>query len=68
MPQVKQVSEQVFDVFHGFTPLVEGLSLDEAFLDVTASQDLLGDATLIADGASSPGRITQRFGIARSEA
>ena len=35
-------SEQVFDVFHSFTPEVEGLSLDEAFLDVTRSQVLLG--------------------------
>jgi DNA polymerase-4 len=36
------VSDQVFDVFHSFTPEVEGLSLDEAFLDVTRSQSLLG--------------------------
>ncbi len=36
------VSDQVFDVFHSFTPEVEGLSLDEAFLDVTRSQVLLG--------------------------
>jgi DNA polymerase-4 len=28
------VSEQVFEVFRSFTPYVEGLSLDEAFLDV----------------------------------
>lgn len=28
------VSEQVFDIFRSFTPYVEGLSLDEAFLDV----------------------------------
>jgi DNA polymerase-4 len=29
-----EVSGQVFDVFHRFTPLVEGLSVDEAFLDI----------------------------------
>jgi DNA polymerase-4 len=40
----KGVSEQVFGIFHEFTPLVEGLSLDEAFLDVTASQSALGSA------------------------
>ncbi len=42
------VSRQVFAVFHRFTPLVEGLSLDEAFLDVTASQALHGSAADIA--------------------
>jgi len=42
------VSEQIFAVFHEFTPLVQGLSLDEAFLDVTASTGALGDATHIA--------------------
>ena len=35
-------SDQVFEIFHSFTPEVEGLSLDEAFLDVTRSQTLLG--------------------------
>jgi len=42
------VSKQIFGVFHEFTPLVQGLSLDEAFLDVTASASALGDATVIA--------------------
>ena len=36
------VSEQVFRIFHAFTPEVEGLSLDEAFLDVTRSIALHG--------------------------
>ncbi|MDH5177415.1 MAG: DNA polymerase IV [Gammaproteobacteria bacterium] len=42
------VSRQIFAVFHEFTPLVQGLSLDEAFLDVTASQSALGSAEHIA--------------------
>ncbi len=48
MRHYKDVSRQVFAVFHEFTPLVQGLSLDEAFLDVTASQALKGDAVTIA--------------------
>ncbi|MBS2026020.1 MAG: DNA polymerase IV, partial [Deltaproteobacteria bacterium] len=38
------VSAQVFDIFASFTPEIEGLSLDEAFLDVTHSQALFGPA------------------------
>ncbi len=43
-----EASERVFDVFRRFTPLVEGLSLDEAFLDVTESRALFGDGETIA--------------------
>ena len=48
MSRYKEVSGQVFEIFHEFTPIVEGLSLDEAFLDVTASQQLHGDPVVIA--------------------
>lgn len=43
-----EVSREIFGIFHRYTPLVEGLSLDEAFLDVTASESLFGDGPSIA--------------------
>jgi DNA polymerase-4 len=43
-----EVSRHVFAVFRRYTPLVEGLSLDEAFLDVTGSRALFGDGATIA--------------------
>src|SRR5512132_355767 len=48
MARYAEVSAEVFAVFHRFTPLVEGLSLDEAFLDVTGSASLFGDGAAIA--------------------
>ncbi|HZW36915.1 MAG: DNA polymerase IV [Deltaproteobacteria bacterium] len=48
MERYRELSERVFDIFHRFTPLVEALSIDEAFLDVTASIRLFGEAERIA--------------------
>ena len=48
MAHYQAVSRQIFKVFREFTPIVEGLSLDEAFLDVTASRSLHGSGVEIA--------------------
>jgi DNA polymerase-4 len=48
MSRYQEVSGQIFEIFSRFTPLVEGLSIDEAFLDVTGSVRLFGRAEDIA--------------------
>ena len=64
MSHYQAVSRQVFAVFREFTPLVEGLSLDEAFLDVTASRKLHGDGADIARDIK--GRIRDATGLTAS--
>ena len=60
----KEVSRIVFKIFHEYTPLVQGLSLDEAFLDVTESQAALGSAETIAVAIKK--QIVARTGVTAS--
>lgn len=48
MPRYKEISNQVFEIFKRFTPLLEPLSIDEAFLDITGSIRLFGQPAEIA--------------------
>ncbi len=48
MSRYQEISKQVFEIFCRFTPLVEPLSIDEAFLDVTGSIRLFGQPEDIA--------------------
>jgi DNA polymerase IV len=60
----REISAQVFEVFREFTDRVEGLSLDEAFLDVTASTGLHGSGEAMAREIKR--RILERTGLTAS--
>ena len=49
MAKYAEVSAQVREIFERFTDIIEPLSLDEAFLDVTANTDFGGSATRLAE-------------------
>ena len=59
-----EVSARVFEILETVTPLVEPLSLDEAFLDVTASEKLFGPPAEIATALRR--RIADELGLPAS--
>ncbi len=58
------VSEQVFEIFRSFTPDVEGLSLDEAFLDVSGLKRHYPTPMDVAEGIRA--EIRERIGLPAS--
>jgi len=64
MERYLEVSEQVFAIFRDYTPLVEPLSIDEAFLDVTGSTRLFGPGEAI--GRALKARIRREVGLTAS--
>jgi len=71
MARYREVSKQVFEIFYRFTPLVEPLSIDEAFLDVTGSTRLFGQpedvAKKIKETILKETGLTVSAGVARSK-
>ncbi len=65
------VSEQMFAIFRDVTPLVEPLSVDEAFLDITGCERLMGPAVQVAqelkDRIQAALNLTASVGIAENK-
>jgi DNA polymerase-4 len=49
MRRYSQVSHQIFEIMESFTPMVEPVSVDEAFLDITGCEKLFGTPVQIAE-------------------
>nr|MEE4266797.1 DNA polymerase IV [Candidatus Krumholzibacteria bacterium] len=64
MDRYMEVSRQIGAIFRDYTPLVEPLSIDEAFLDVTGCRRLFGSAETI--GRTIKDRIAQEIGLTAS--
>jgi len=64
MERYAEISTQIMTVLEEFTPLVEPLSLDEAFLDISGALKIFGDAVTIAKELK--GRIKKRMGLTAS--
>ena len=62
--EYERFSGQVMEIFRSITPLVEPLSLDEAFLDVAGARRRLGDGPTIA--ALARRRIREEVGLVAS--
>jgi len=59
-----EVSSQVFDIYREYTEVIEPLSIDEAFLDVTSDIKKIGSATVIAKAIRK--EIKEKTGLTAS--
>jgi nucleotidyltransferase/DNA polymerase involved in DNA repair len=64
MDRYREVSAQIFEIFREYTPLIEPLSLDESFLDVTGCEALFGPAAEMARAIKK--KILARTGLTAS--
>lgn len=68
----REISRAVMTAFADFSPVVEAISLDEAFLDMTGSQEIVGDPDAFARRlksrvAAATGGLTVSVGVASTK-
>ncbi len=68
MPKYARVSDEIFDILEGFTPDIEPISIDEAFLDISGSYQLFGTPVetccRIKQAIKKGSRLTASIGLA----
>ncbi len=64
MERYKEVSKRIMDILSDFTPLVEQVSIDEAYLDIAGTESLLGSPEEIARSIKE--RIGKETGLSCS--
>ncbi len=71
MERYAEISQTIHTIFESYTPLVEPISLDEAFLDVTDSENLFGPAETIGQAIKTRIReethLTASVGLASNK-
>ena len=71
MERYDEASRQVFAIFERFSPLIEPISIDEAFVDVTGARTLFGDGRTIAEkiraAIHAEVRLTASIGVAQNK-
>jgi len=64
MKRYREISDEVFEIFHQTSPSVQPLSIDEAFLDLTGMRRLLGPPERVAEELRA--RIHREVGLTAS--
>jgi DNA polymerase-4 len=71
MPRYAEASRRVFAIFERYSPLIEPVSIDEAFIDATGARTLFGDGRAIAEKIRAAVRaevgITASVGVAHNK-
>lgn len=61
MPRYQEVSKQIHELFNKFSPLVESVSIDEAFIDMTGCEHFY--SSIEAIGQTIKSEITSKTGL-----